>query len=516
MGENNLEELKDRLSKVLFSMRALEEPLEFKFSDLGKKIQNVTTVSEVNEIIEPVKNLLQNAKYSDDQFSENSLNIFNYSVCIVEDDPLEREILSEVFSKLFKNVYPSKNELKNYNLTELAKSIKNGEVDFDIFILDLLYERDNSWLSFNGLDIYGLVKEKYPDSVIRIVTSLPRDVISKVTEKMAHENILPEKIPLSYIFSKAKGKEVLKFSIIDRVDEIVKECAEVQKKKIDVQLPTNGIFAQDGVRKYIRQLMMHEPESYNDLVENALQLHETYKKGELYLESTGWNRGQLPSPNTFRKSWQEATLIKHLPNIMAHRLMILTEMDKVTAEINMTLFEEKVIGLVSFNNFKARDYLNTRLGFERLNVVDEEDRVLEKIILNNLFPHEKKFLEGFTDYHDDQLVIEISKDLGKWFNNTLISFEGSMGLYHLSNHEESFQLPYKDPEKNDLTVEDLITHKLTLAYLYEIINLTEKYLGKTTINKFIKHTEELFDRVETKSIPREIVDVLVSFFKKVE
>ena len=244
LGAKKLEEAKRETSHVLdmLSMDVYSETapeMTGIMAGLRGKLSSVQSTEGILEIKDELDNLttmLQNRLVSEPDSRKE-----NYSVLIIEDHPEDRERLVGFFQSRFRKVAAFDDEQLKKAIVRREKghyfssgytkdeSVINEVVGkYNIIILDLMYKDNNGdadrWLDFNGFDLYQAIRngegrrKAVRKAAIRIVTSLPRNEVSLLSEKYLYK-VKPPKV-----FTKGKDWYQLQACLIDRMDEILDEC----------------------------------------------------------------------------------------------------------------------------------------------------------------------------------------------------------------------------------------------------------------------------------------------------
>jgi hypothetical protein len=507
------------LIKAIHEIRSVDDILNIDVDDIMVRINKSSNIKQLIDLSDIVYKSLEDLYRSLNDQEGRYVSKSTYKVCILEDDPKFLTLVSSTLSNVFNYVYPSENEIKSYNLDKLYHELDSYVRDFDIFFVDLLFLKDEKWMPFNGLDIFNLIKSKYPYAVVRLITNLPRDIISKLSENLYADKIIANRILLNHIFTKSKGDKNLKFSLIDRSDEIISEAAENERQKLinESVYPSKpaGIFNINGVKNAIIELINNDPDNFKKILSKAFLIYDYYLKSELEKNTPEWNKGELPSSNTFSKgNWKLSKLLSHLSNIYAHRLLVLHNINPNTHALNMSVYEEEIIEFVGFENFGPTNYLSTRLGLgkEKLKRGNKTIDGYFTIKKDSLFPHELEFLDSGSTFLYDQTIKSIDDNLYKWFMDVLISDEGDLAIAAIMRNEPSFCSPYS--ESNEiLTYSDIRQNILTANYLLEFVSHIKKYNTIESVKKCIKLMYESYDMLpDLKKIPKEIKQKLESLF----
>lgn len=315
-----------------------------------------------------------------------------YSVLILDDDLSYRIKLYKFFSARFSNVSCndlektlSVDEVKAWDETNIGKqlpelkdlTIKNANKwlqgqdkkskmarteHFNIVILDLLYMENGIWLPFSGLDLYGIVKDKNPYCTVRVITSLPRNEIGAITSK---SKIV---LPLSHIFTKGNGLEKLEGCLIDRIDEMERECEKNDMiRRKNVQLPDVGEYFGQPRWEY---LIKSEKIKIEDFMVNALELAENGR----------WEKCPLPKHGC---PFKDDSYSDFLKNCLPHRLALL----KWMAANNNGRYE-----LTSYWGERGSDFrFNKGKYLGEIGFSNKEKGKYLDFCKSKLFPEEEKY-----------------------------------------------------------------------------------------------------------------------------
>lgn len=334
---------------------------------------------EITDLIDAIEKAMKNG-------SAATGSKLPYSVLIIDDDQSHRKELFRFFSERFSNVSCNdleqtlnKEEVNNWNGTEIGKDLPElkgltinnanewlqgqdtkGEMaraeHFNIIILDLLYMKDGIWLPFSGLDLYGIIKDKNPYCTVRVITSLPRNEIGAITSK---SNI---KLPLSHIFTKGNGWEKLEGCLLDRIDEMERECRINENRRRssnDVQIPNGG--------EYFKQLR------WSTLIQSGvIEVGAFMQDASKSAEDNTWINCTFPKHG--KNFTEDEDYISFLKNCLPHRLALLKwmaannngrfELTSYWRECESQGFNKKdkgkYLGEIGFASIKEGKYLNLR------------------------------------------------------------------------------------------------------------------------------------------------------------
>ena len=509
--DSTLKVVKKQVTRVFEDLEYLENISEISVNTTRENVLETDSPNEIEKIIDQFKNELQSfALQYKLQNQKETKPRSNYKVLIVEDENESLRLFSESFSKIFSRVYPSPKEISTYSLSNIYEDIKDIASDYDVFILDLLYkDKNDNWLSFNGLELYQQIKRYNPYAVIRVITALPRDVIARVAEK-----ILDQEIPFSHIFTKTKGKETLRHSIFDRADEIIQECIKKEKeKRFSEKLPDVGFFSQPGVYEYLKELLTYRRDRFNEILTITQNNFGLYDRGELSKDTPGWRNGQLPGPNTFKPPFNPHTLLKVLPNVLTHRLFVLDNLDEKN-RLNIDRFAERIGGLVNFTNFE-RPYLTTKLGFNYISINSSNSapsvsKNLKMIKLINLFKHEFEFIQEKNQENQEDIKLnKLHQELSQWISATFSIDEVKRSL---SNIE--FESAYLNKLFHE---QDGEVSGFSVDSLQEFILELSKQLDNEEARTISEYLEEGYDQLSSNAIntlPPKAQKIINNFFFK--
>ncbi|MCF8267071.1 MAG: hypothetical protein K9I69_03225 [Ignavibacteriales bacterium] len=354
----------------------------------------------------------------------------NYKVFIIEDNTEHRNLLYEMFSEFYNEVFPDISDhstdikiRKDFSISEAEEIIREMAKDYNIFLIDLLYkDSDGHWLNFNGLDLYRLVKSVNPYAVRRIITSLPRRIVAKLVEVIATDT---EKPNIDHVFTKKYGNDYLRDTVIESIEKINEECCSKAKTKTVLSpFPKKGIFGWPGISEYLLQLLSNDNGLFEKCYSSANDFFSKFLKGTLEVETLNWKGGKLPAPK-MKKSIDDSYFLEKLPIILTHRLIALEEAIKSPAFlINLSDYSSKTGRIRSSRGDLDKGYFQTKLGFEGSEIQDGGIPVEFKISLKNLFPHEIKIitknLSQINAQNFNSRLADINPFLDEWFKGILI------------------------------------------------------------------------------------------------
>lgn len=323
-------EVKERLMKLGEELEIFTVWTAYEKEVLLGEIYKAINTNEIQKLIQKIGFMLDELdKLIQPELSQSAKNK-SYKVLIIEDEAQSREVIQSAFKEVFENV----ETLDPLKLTELQirnhKHAKDSErmrlvirdlvQHYHVIVIDLLLaDEAGAWLHFNGLDVYSWVKEVNPYAVIRIVTSLPREVVGRVAA-----NNLGMAIPFSHVITKTVGEVSLKQQIIVRSDEIIAECKEQEKRKsVFKPYPKKGLFSGQGIPDIMYRLHIQAHEEFKTFYEtDVMPLFEQYLNGGLSKDTVGWNSGKLPSLK-MKDRMEESYFLSQMKTVFVHRLMVL-------------------------------------------------------------------------------------------------------------------------------------------------------------------------------------------------
>jgi hypothetical protein len=384
---------------------------------------------------------------------------------IIEDDISDRKNLSRIFSTEFQTVFPStEKEIKEFKISDAQKLIADSKEQYQIVVLDLLFrDSEGFWLPFNGLDLYKLVRRHNPYASIRIITSLPRDIVAKIAGQL-----LKKEIRFDQVFTKTHGWAGFEYIIKDRVLEMNNECEEKEKeRKMFKPIPTEGVFKWGGVGSWIFELMKERKDEFNIKCQQAKDFFQLYKNGSLTISTNNWNSGKLFKTD-YESKITEQFFLQKLPIILTHRLFVIDyALNNDYYSIDGANYVQEVLNKVC--NFKtfSKNYLHTYLGFN-VKPYRKNDVNGFAIELRNLFPHEYSFISDKKNSKAESEILKIKQPLlFNWFqsilmDNTTYQNWGALNLLFNPYNEETVDA------KEDISVSD-ITIELTTAHLNQLL-----------------------------------------------
>jgi CheY-like chemotaxis protein len=453
-----LENHKRRLLRQLDELTVLEDWIGNSLQELRVDVKSIHDKNSMKDLLQQVKGLvkdlqLQKTGQLEDKEQRKKLP---YRVLIIEDEPEFRSFSAGVFTELFRQVTPAPAEAQRFDMNKAIELVKKH--DYDVLILDLLYkDRDDNWLLFNGLDLFQLAKKRNPDICIRIITSLPRDIVAKTATAL-----LDYTIPIGQVITKNGGFEALKYIIRDRVTEIDLECMEIERtKRILKFFPKGGVFGWPAVPTWTMELMADE-EKFEAVCLQAKHFFELFSEGRLTKDTEGWDAGKTPSSKK-KTTIERSHFLKRLPVMMGYRLIALYYAAKhPNHRVDKDFFEKHVMALVANAEKNDDNFFHSKLGFSRKKG-EPKDAEVFPIEFKDLFPHEIDFLSKQLQAGDPVTDEKQSKPLLDWFRDILLENQVYQNWEAL---DLSFN-PYDEEaleDKEDIDASDIST-PLTLDLL---------------------------------------------------
>ncbi len=459
--------------------------------ELLAEIHKAVSSMEIQELMQKIGHVLDELDKLIPTEASQSLKNKSYKVLIIEDEAQSREVMQSAFKEVFVNV-ETLNPLK---LTE-AQTVKHKQARNDerfrlfvqdlaqhhhVIVIDLLFaDEAGAWLHFNGLDVYRWVKEANPYAVIRIVTSLPREVVGRVAAKS-----LGMAIPFSHVITKTVGAVSLKQQIIVRSDEIIAECKEQEKRKsVFKPYPRKGLFNGQGIPDIMYRLHTQAHEEFKTFYEtDVMPLFDQYLNGVLNPDTVGWNVGKLPSLK-MKDRMEESYFLANMKTVFVHRLMVLdyvlkNEQHKVYFES----FLEDVLIKTTNKDSLNKSYFHF-LGFGGAALNSKVYGMGISLTFAGLLPAEASYVASHQVETDTAPLWNTNNSLLNWFTSVLCNMQTyedwDTGLFGFN--------PYLNATAIDntgkITVENLdnsIINKLTIKdiahFLSVIINHYNTFEG---------------------------------------
>lgn len=436
-------------------------------TNIFQKIENVKHTNDYDKLLAEAKfveNLIEEIYF---KIPKNPINIdkefslkpkSKYKVFIIEDDPEYSNFLFDVLSKFFYEVYPNikneyiyKKKTKKFDIKDSEAFLRQNAQIYNIFLIDLLLkDKEGNWLNFNGLDLFKTIRKVNKYAVIRIITGLPRGIITKLVEVIMTD---AEKPNTDQVFTKKYGKDALKDFIVESIEKIKDECHLNEKQKTAfIPIPANGIFGWPGVREMIIALDKNE---MKNIVEKAKYFYKKFQEGELNFNSQEWNKGKLV--NTRKEGDYVGRVKKSLVNIMTYRLIILKQaLKNKTCHLYVNNeesnnFEQSITNISKHSTPIDKNFLVTKLGFNVSEGKIEKDKYFIEIHLVNLFPHEYDFI--FNIEREKEREKENEKLDNTKHPNLLSAFKEILSDKAIYETWEDLHLdfnPYNDAIKNKI------------------------------------------------------------------
>lgn len=279
----------------------------------------------------------------------------NYSVLVVEDDPVYREKLVSFFKLYFLRVTAFNDD----DILHAEERIKDAAGLHNIVILDLMYStkgQDNDILPFNGLDLYDDLRQaenrrnakasksdkgsNVHVAAVRIVTAVPRNDIKTFM------------VDPPRIFTKGNGWDQLEACMRERMDELVDECREREKSYILGQrAPKKGIFNRPGIIDLIQSDPGGKYTEAKDFAAKVLAKDILLSDFALPTTATG----------------EPSEILDHLPSILAQRALVIHFVRNKANGLFSERDYQKYLAQYLPNNVElpltGTDYLSTKLGF---------------------------------------------------------------------------------------------------------------------------------------------------------
>lgn len=419
-------------------------------------------------------------------------NKYTYKVLVVEDDASYRVKLKDILTPYFSTIdLIEADKGKPFNQV-LKEKLPKESVNYEIIFLDLLYKNENgSWAEESGLDLYKSIKEKNNFCVTPLITSLPRAVVASLIKEIDEIGI-----PYHLLLSKANGEDYLKLDFKDKLPDIIRTCQENQKrKKMFKPIPMKGIFEGLSVPGILMNLMVEKKDLFNEIVNTSQSLYEKFKVGELTIDTTDWNKGELPSQK-MKNNISETYLLEKLPSILTHRLMVIDfALKNEYKAINAHEYEDKILNKTICNiTILDKGYLTTKLGF---NVSTTKDGFI--IEFKNFFPHELAFVsKNINDENNSSSLTEF-RELNKWFLDVLMD----MNTYDNWDELELEYNPYNNISsiyKNGYIKITDISENLTVSNLINFLNALVVNFFNEYVSKIMEVAAEKYNINENKTI----------------
>ena len=433
LGAMSLEEARDEIRHILdmLSMDVYSRILPdspARLDQLRSLLAGLRTKEDLGPLKEGLDDLaaaLQDGLVSEDGGLSKKKS--RYKVLIVDDNPDYREKLRSFFSTRFSqvDVYDDaalrraivrrEQDPTGSNTGNKDESLINTAVGrYNLIILDLMFKESdggvNRWLDFNGFDLYKAVrdgegrKKSVLKAAIRIVTSLPRNEVSILSGKYL------EKVEAPKVFTKGKDWNQLQACLIDRMDEILEECAENERNyepHPDIP-PMNGVLGHAVIREGIKE----HAEAFRDAVEFAKKVAAGNGGNQVSAESL-----TLVHPTKTKATTCDQFIEKNLTATLVYRRLLIgfAVHNPTFTETTLHAYLQRFISgkLPSL----SKNLINSQLGFTAKwgSVLGRDSQTVTTctLSLDNLFEEEKDLLE--EDY-------PLEGGVGGWASKLLRSF----------------------------------------------------------------------------------------------
>ena len=361
---------------------------------------------------------------------EFDLNEEELKVLVVEDDERYRALIYDILREKFQNVFPANTE--NYRVEEIIESALNDDYDLIFLDLKLCYE-DGRLLKTNGFELYDRIKKSKRNTIVKIITGLPRNLISKFNFNVASS----VRIPISDVISKSDGLDNFRTIFKDKLDDIINEIYQKNEIKNRDIIPKNGLFSENGnsVAKSIRGYIINDRElnGSRELLKSiqiANKILDQLKDSNNEIVNN-WNRGKTLS--TKQKQISEVQFWRIFPIILVHRMFLLEFYILNNFRIVKEDFEETIMKKFDCLRKSADDKTYATFhGFSTSKINDS----IYKISLSYLFGHEVEFARDlFIDNTHTHL-------LEKWYFDfiELKEFKEFMELHSFTECEISSEI----------------------------------------------------------------------------
>ena len=314
-GINNI---LDILSSSMFSVDAASEAAVREFRNQAKNASSDDDISKLVIMLRQyIDDLIVKVSGKSEETKKNP-----YSVLIIEDEQFYRGELKKFFDKYFLSV----DVYSNKDIESAPEKIVKDAGAYNVIILDMMYSVNGidsaALLPFNGLDLLlslrkAEVKKASRSAAVRIVTALPRNDLSRLVKNYI-------KIDSPIVFTKGNGWEQLEGCILDRMDEIVKECKRNERIALQTKYcPKTGVFAKPGMIDVI--------DSHPDIFKAACRYAEDVFSKKVKFTDLTLASSDIVDPNEL--------LDERLKAIMAHRRLVIEYILQTEGE-NYGIFDE--------------------------------------------------------------------------------------------------------------------------------------------------------------------------------
>jgi len=427
---------KTRLLKQVDELRLFQAYTNESINRIFDEVSQTSTNRDLELWVKKVDDIILGISYKIPKSNKANINQQKSSnrVLIIEDENDYREFFYTIFSDYYTEVYPNKEEeyysfengeenYKKFLMSEAKEIVKAQCKNYKIILLDLLYkdkDENGFWLSFNGLDLFKIIRKNNPYAVVRIITSLPRAIVAKVVQMISQETNKPN---TDQVFSKKYGKDALKDMIIyeDYLTNINKECEKKDKlRNVHSPYPKKGVFEWPGISNLMEEFLRNQDDvngdDYQGVINKVNTLFKDYVSGSLSKLTIDWKSGELPKNNRLKElNYDEDKIKKYvkdkLISILVHRLVVLNEAIKNN---NIIKYSDFIPILQNITNRATLtdNYFYTCLGFHGTSKdkeVDKNNNTFE-LELMNLFRHESAFVIQKIADNNDYDKITLSND----------------------------------------------------------------------------------------------------------
>lgn len=482
-------DVKERLKRLGNELAMFTVWTAFDKDELFRAIQQADKPAEITEILKKIETFLDEVKRRLDEINKQvsskptqTPKNKSYKVLIIEDEAQSMVVIKSAFEEVFINVdtlnplLPKDEQLKKFEDSntgnKMQQIIENSVQQYHVVVIDLLFADENGcWAQFDGLDVYTWVKKANPYAVIRIITSLPREVVGRVAAKS-----MGMTIPFSHVITKTAGAVSLKQQIIVRSDEIITECREQERRRFVYKpYPKTGLFAAPGMPELMYNKIIGNRSEFDEYYKTkVLPLFELYNKQKLFKKTPGMNDGQIPT-DKIRQSLNESYFEKIKTSVFLHRLISLDYYINNDLAINWKDYLDNINNFVS-KKLTAKYYFGI-LGFSY------KTDIKKNIVLSfeGLLPFEHDYIKEKVKNSSEQSLKLYYKNTYNWFKKVL----GEMDVFIVHQKEnvllQEYNFYLKTKKISRLgkidTNEDLNTTKMeafTLDNLKDYLNLVKE------------------------------------------
>ena len=330
-----------------------------------------------------------------------------YRVLIVEDDPDYRGDLVEFFNRYFYWV----DAFDDAQIRQALPQIHKSASAYDLIILDMMFceKGSKTWLPFNGLDLYKAIRSsdirKGRKTAVRIITALPRNDLSHLTEHYMKNAADP------IVFTKGDGWKMLCGCLLDRMDDMIRECEENSKARQSLDAPKNGFFGEERSR-----VVFDNPQK---LAEAIAYAEDVDSASAVKLDPV------LPST---KNQNNPDYLLQYLPVIMAFRRLIIKFL-VANPDFDYEKDNEKYNNYIRYylsrstNNQKKEIDFSTKDRFTSLGFSKKKGCSELELKPEDLFDEEKILLPQLSDDFSKHFVDPAVKE---WVKKLIGSFDDKM------------------------------------------------------------------------------------------